>query len=256
MPSPTTKGISLQWNAVQHAFTVPRLPLHNQLTRNTTVATPSRASLFGLPRELRLTIYDTLITHEVHYDLGTLDPNVLARLTAPTRPRRPFRTPTTPLALSCRSIANEIRSHANTLQPAQSTAIVELAVNCRGYYRVLLRTFPCRVQLLRTLRIDSVMSNVPQDNLFANPSQFAYAMARQLTLGACALFECKGCALDRAEGIAEVEVLVICAGLRARDCGNEVEFGQLLQDVIGSTVVDTQPAGAEGSRALRLRPIK
>lgn len=99
------------------------------------------------------------------------------------------------------------------------------------------------------------MSNGPQDNLFASPIQSAYTMARQLTLGARALFTREGCALCRAEGIVEVEVLVICAGMRARDRESEMEFGQLLQDVIGSTVVDAGPVDDEESRALRLRPI-
>lgn len=234
-------------------------PFHNKPTTNplqtTTMAAPSRASLLGLPRELRLAIYNIIITHEVNHDLCTLLPNDLPRIAAPTRPQFPFRTPTTPLALSCRSIAQKSAPTPQPYPPSQGTAIVELLVDYRGTCRLLLRTFPCRILLLQSLRIEFVMSNGPQDNLFASPIQSAYTMARQLTLGACALFMREDCVLGRAEGIAEVEILVICAGMRARDRGSEMEFGQLLQVVVGSTVVDAGPAGDEGSRALRLRPI-
>lgn len=193
-------------------------------------APPPRASLLGIPRELRFGIYDIVTTHHVDHDLEHLED--------PPRAPHGFRTPITNLALTCRSIASEIRSHARTLQPSQSTAVIGLRMGLANVYDITLITFPCRVRLLKGLLIELAVISGPHDIHLDSPIHSAAIMAREFVLLVRQIFACEGCLLRSAEGIKEVRVWFFrsAAGIFYEVARSEVDFTENLLDIADELV--------------------
>ncbi|KAM0716332.1 hypothetical protein Q7P37_007777 [Cladosporium fusiforme] len=122
---------------------------------------PPRATLLGLPRELRRQLYDIILNKDVNYYVRTLS---RFRLDGETPGRLPFfdsaereppiLMPLAELAMTCSSLANEIRAHIRALPPKERAANFELTGDHVGLKSCFLRQMPFPVADLALVRVE------------------------------------------------------------------------------------------------------
>jgi hypothetical protein len=104
---------------------------------STSTQQPPRASLLGLPVEIRLGIYDIIKDFDVGYLVNPMPFKT-------NSPRLPLRD----LAISFRLLAQEIRAHRNALPDSERYATIDLT-----NYTMTLSHAPCRATDLNTLKL-------------------------------------------------------------------------------------------------------
>lgn len=109
----------------------------------------SRASLLGLPPELRLKIYDILIESDIFQP-------VFEPKSAPTGQSliKPVRLPVASLAMSCSLISSEIHGHMHALPSSERFAVVKAYTE--GWFTTadfFFRRAPCSIFDLTTLKV-------------------------------------------------------------------------------------------------------
>jgi hypothetical protein len=104
---------------------------------STSTQQPPRASLLGLPVEIRLGIYDIIKDFDVGYLVNPMPSKT-------NSPRLPLRD----LAISCRLLAQEILAHRNALPDSERYATIDLT-----NYTMTLSHAPCRATDLNTLKL-------------------------------------------------------------------------------------------------------
>lgn len=115
-----------------------------------TTQTP-KASLLGLPRELRLQIFEMVLKFDVNHGIeDSIDTYLLRSIT----PRLDL--PVQSLAMSCKSMADEVRAVVRSLPSSERFAIATTFVSECSYGAPYIRRAPCRIVDLRALKIEVI----------------------------------------------------------------------------------------------------
>jgi len=120
---------------------------------------PPRASLLGLPPELRLMVYDIVKDFDLQHHLTIRSERLLS-------PHLPPRLPLRDLAKSCKLIAQEIRHHRHCLPTSERYAVILSQISREGFELRLTRA-PCPAKEVTTLRFmyDFAVSTRPVGDL-------------------------------------------------------------------------------------------
>jgi hypothetical protein len=122
------------------------------------MSTPSsspKASFLGIPCELRFLIYDQVINLDIDFCIERASPTSTSGYkTLGERRDVACELPIYKLALTCRSIAQETRSHACQLASSQKVACIELRPRALFLYGIYLRRIPCRPRQISTLDLE------------------------------------------------------------------------------------------------------
>lgn len=110
---------------------------------------PPKASFLGIPPELRLQIYDGVICLDIN---GPVKEGSSTNESLSDRCLEARELPIKKLALTCRIVANEIRSHNRSLPAHQRVACID--IYCMFYFRARLHRLPCRVSQLSSLELE------------------------------------------------------------------------------------------------------
>ena len=130
-----------------------------------TPLSPPGPSFLGIPCELRLLIYDKVICLDIDFCIERASPtSTSGNQSLGERWDGACELPINRLALVCRSIANEIRSHARQLPSDQRVACIELRARSLFLYGIYQRRLPCRIRQVTTLDLEVKMS-IPQASL-------------------------------------------------------------------------------------------
>lgn len=113
----------------------------------------SRTHLLGVPPELRLQIYDSVIA------LSLFDPSFSCTTgqsgkSAPWSRGRPISLPVANLAMSCSQTANEVRAHLSALAPSESFVTISFlagSLDLDGYFCI--HRAPCPIANLTALKV-------------------------------------------------------------------------------------------------------
>lgn len=151
--------------------------LDNFIMTNSTQ--PPKASLLGLPRELRLQIYEYVLEFALDYNTSDFWRRHLGGPTLSS-----FRLPIAKLAMSCSSIAYEVRALICSLPDKDRFAIATLSVGPDGQGPMYLRRAPCPVADLKVFNIE-VDVEVPMECFHCGFADcFNGALSTAYTLGA------------------------------------------------------------------------
>ena len=123
----------------------------------TTPSSPPKASFLGLTYELRLLIYDRVICLDVDFCIKrAFYRSVPLDRSLGDRWDEACELPINKLALVCRSVAEEIRSHALVLPSNQRVATMAFTDLPRGgfLYELYLRRLPCRFRQVSALNLE------------------------------------------------------------------------------------------------------
>jgi hypothetical protein len=113
------------------------------------------ASFLGIPRELRLLIYDQVIHLDIDFCMERASPTSTSGYkTLGERRDVACELPINKLALTCHSIAEELRSHARQLPSSQKVACIELRPRALFLYGIYLRRIPCLPKQISTLDLE------------------------------------------------------------------------------------------------------
>lgn len=116
-------------------------------TPSSTSPSPPKASFLGISYELRLLIYNKVICLDIDFCLEKASPTSSSNYKSLNeRSDVACELPINRLALVCRSVAKEIRSHARLLPSGQHVACIELRARALFLFAVYLRRLPCRVR--------------------------------------------------------------------------------------------------------------
>lgn len=111
---------------------------------------PSKTSLLGLPRELRLQIYELVLEFALDYDTSDFWRRHLGGSTVSN-----LSLPVANLAMSCSSIAYEVRALICSLPAKERFAIATLSVGPDGQGPMYLQRVPCPVVDLKVFNIEA-----------------------------------------------------------------------------------------------------
>jgi hypothetical protein len=129
------------------------------------LSTPSsspKASFMGIPYELRLLIYDKVVCLDIDICIERASPTSTSGYkTLGERREVACELPINKLSLVCRSVAEEIRSHACQLAPSQRVACIELLPRALFLYGIYLRRISCRPTQITSLDLE-VQLSMPQ----------------------------------------------------------------------------------------------
>jgi hypothetical protein len=132
------------------------------MNTTSTSSLPLRASFLGIPCELRLLIYDKVICLDIDFCIERASPASTSRnQSLGARWDGACELPINKLALVCRSITKEIRSHARLLPSSQRVACIELRARALFLYGIFLRRLPCRIRQVSGLDLE-VRLDLPQ----------------------------------------------------------------------------------------------
>jgi len=146
----------------------------------TTPSSPPKATcpFLSIPYDVRLLIYDQVIRLDVDFCIERASPTSRSGYkTLGERRDVACELPINKLALVCRAVAKEIRSHARKLPSSQRVACIELRARALFLYGIFLRRLPCRPTQITTLDLD-VQLNMPQ----VQPSE-TFIYCRDLWVG-------------------------------------------------------------------------
>lgn len=135
--------------------------LTHTLNTMTALSLPPKASFLGIPPELRLQIYDRVVCLDIDVLIDKAPIN-MRRQSLGAMCKGACELPIKQLALVCRSIADEIRSHNRLLPSHQRVASLEVRAHSQPLtYPVHLRRLPCCLRQLSGLELE-VRLDMPQ----------------------------------------------------------------------------------------------
>lgn len=110
-----------------------------------------KASLLGLPCELRFQICEIVLQFDVNNDAETKKcPNHSTPL------KIKLKLPIRSLAMSCRSVADEVRAVTRSLHSSERFSIVTMAMSDWDYGAFYVRRAPCPIMDLKALKIEVI----------------------------------------------------------------------------------------------------
>jgi hypothetical protein len=116
---------------------------------------PPRPSFLGIPCELRLLIYDKVICLDIDFCIERASPtSTSGNQSLGARWDGACELPINKLALVCRSVAREIRSHARLLPSIKRVACIQLRARALFLYGIFLRRLPCRIRQVSGLDLE------------------------------------------------------------------------------------------------------
>jgi len=116
---------------------------------------PLRPSFLGIPCELRLLIYDKVICLDIDFCIERASPtSTSGNQSLGARWDGACELPINKLALVCRSVAKEIRSHTRLLPSSKRVACIELRARALFLYGIFLRRLPCRIRQVSGLNLE------------------------------------------------------------------------------------------------------
>ena len=121
----------------------------------TTSSSPPKFSFLSIPYEVRLLIYDQVIHLDIDFCIERASPTSTSGYKSLGERRDvACELPINKLALVCRSVAEEIRSHARQLPSSQKVACIELRPRALFLYGIYLRRIPCLPGQISTLDLE------------------------------------------------------------------------------------------------------
>lgn len=171
---------------------------------------PHRATLLGLPPELRLQIYDRVLLLDIDFCIERASPLATTHLSQSLSERwdGACDLPINILAQTCRLIANEIRSHAASLPPSKREACIELRPRALMLYSIHLHRLPCRIRQLQGLELETRI-DMPAVLLSRNVKTWVRNKVNDLSATLVHLLEPEKGILKHASGIGKVTLWVL-----------------------------------------------
>lgn len=218
---------------------------------------PPKATLLGLPLELRRQIYDVLLEQNANCYVSSLSPEG----EAPEAPaisaflhQPPLNMPLASLATACSSLADEVRSHILALPADKRVAAMELTGDQIGLKQCFFHRMPCRVVDLTSLQVHFNIVIGGDGHTKIPMYEWPNTLACDVVIALRQLFHRRRGLLKRAYGIKDVQVCLDvskCPQSTLSDNGFR-ELAQEIRFILDTALEDSSCGKLFGERNVRL----